>query len=868
VRDSADTTWATGLGGAVADAAGALVGSEPRLAAARQLVDVVGDTTVLGQLVESVTGLLQVTSGQISLMTDVQVVLAGVGDSRAGTTGELADVLCSLTLTGGAPLAVQDAASDERTRELPGVRSGAVRAYLGVPVRDSAGLFVGSVSVWSAQPRAWTATDAELVSLVAQAVGAQLQLRSLASGHASQLVRWALAVDSGQVGSFDWDLESGRLHWDERMRALFGSAADQADDVAAVFRERVHPADRERVAGAIDAAVATCGELQVEYRVLLPGGSTRWIRSQGKALAGPTGQAVRLMGAAYDTTEMASGRSRTDRVVEAMPSGFVTLDDGWRFTVVNAAAERLVGLERAEMLGRTMWEVFPDTVGTEVEAAYRRAVATQTPQTLEAYYPAPLDSWYEILAWPTPEGLSLYFADVDDRKRAVAVALQASTRLALLAEVNMDLLRADDVPVAVAAVPARLVPSLADGCFITLLGEDGRPRDVSSWHADPVRREALQEYLVHRLEQMPAGSPIARVLATGEPVRSSAAEVDRLLTDDGTRRLLAGLGADDAVVLPIRGRADRVIGALSLFSGAGRPTDPDDQHIAAEIAARVGLALENDRLVRAQSQLAEGLQRNLLTAPPEPDHAHIVVRYVPATESARVGGDWYDAFMQRDGATVLVIGDVAGHDVAAAADMAQLCSLLRGIATYTSAGPAEVLRGLDSSMRLLEIGTLATAVVARLEQTQQEFDQGVTRLVWSNAGHPPPLVLHPDGRQQLLDARRAELLLGVDADTTRTEQTVVLERDATVLLYSDGLVERRDADLDTGLARLQQAVAELAGSTLDELCDGLIERLVDGQPDDDVALAAIRLFRQDQPRPAEAGPNDVPPGVPPDHRAG
>lgn len=233
-----------------------------------------------------------------------------------------------------------------------------------------------------------------------------------------------------------------------------------------------------------------------------------------------------------------------------------------------------------------------------------------------------------------------------------------------------------------------------------------------------------------------------------------------------------------------------------------------------------------------------------------------------------MGGDWYDAFLQRTGATVLVIGDVVGHDIAAAAGMAHLRSLLRGIATHSSAGPVEILSGLDSSMQLLGVRTLATAVVARLEQTAQEFDRGVTRLVWSNAGHPPPLVIHPDGAQQILDERRPELLLGVDAGTARTEQTLVLERDATVLLYSDGLIERRDEDLDAGIARLQQAVRELKGSTLDELCDGLLKRLVDGHPDDDVALAAIRLFRQDQPRPPEAGPNDVPLGVPPDHTGG
>ena len=564
-----------------------------------------------------------------------------------------------------------------------------------------------------------------------------------------------------------------------------------------------------------------------------------------------------------DTGDGHEGQARTEGVLEAMPSGFFSLDDRWRFTFLNSAAERLLGQPRTALIGRSIWASFPDAVGSPFEEVYRSTVATGEPQTFEAYYPAPLDAWYDVLAWPTPEGLAVYFSDITDRRRALAATQRAAARAALTAQVTDRLSATTDTAGAVADLAHLLVPTLAEGAIVTLLAPDGRPRDVSSWHVDPGQRSALAAYTRTRVESMPLTSPLARVLTTGTAVRSTADEVSGLLPDGAARDLLQVIEASHAVVLPIRGH-DRVLGALSLFSGAGHPLDAEAEETARDLAGRMGLALDNARLAAAQNQIAESLQRSLLTDPPEPDHAHIVVRYVPAAESARVGGDWYDAFLQSRGATMLVIGDVVGHDVAAAAAMGQLRGLLRGIATYSDAGPAEVLRGLDTSMRLLQLSTLATAVVARLEQTAEEHDRGVTRLVWSNAGHPPPLVIHPDGTQAVLAGWRGELLLGVDEHTRRTEQTITLDRDSTVLLYSDGLVERRDSTLDGGLERLQRAVAELGDVTLDELCDGLVDRLVDGHPDDDVALVAVRLFRQDQPRPPEAGPNDVPEGVPPD----
>jgi serine phosphatase RsbU (regulator of sigma subunit) len=317
------------------------------------------------------------------------------------------------------------------------------------------------------------------------------------------------------------------------------------------------------------------------------------------------------------------------------------------------------------------------------------------------------------------------------------------------------------------------------------------------------------------------------------------------------------------VVIPLRGR-DQTVGLITLYNGSGRPPLGDhDLQTVLDAAARAGLALDNARLYAQQRQLAEQLQRSMLTAPPEPDNVQIVVRYEPAAKAAQIGGDWYDAFMQPDGSTVLVIGDVVGHDSAAAAAMGQIRSLLRGIAAHTGEGPAAVLRGLDEVLRRLLIDTTATAIVARIEQTFDERHRGITHLRWSNAGHPPPMVINPDGAVVALPGTEADLLLGVDPASPRTEASITLDRGATILLFTDGLIERRDQPISDGLVLLRDTLVELAHLPLEELCDRTLARLLPAERDDDVALIAVRLHRQDEPRPDEAGPTRVPDTVPP-----
>jgi serine phosphatase RsbU (regulator of sigma subunit) len=388
---------------------------------------------------------------------------------------------------------------------------------------------------------------------------------------------------------------------------------------------------------------------------------------------------------------------------------------------------------------------------------------------------------------------------------------------------------------------------LGDWVIVSLTGEDGRMRDVGSWHTDPALRTTAARYAELRLAALQSDAPILRALASGRTmtVADVGAAVGRTLPPGEVSDVFWALDPRTAVTLPLAARG-RTLGALSIYRSAGRlAADEDDVATAQEVAARVALALDNARLYEQQRRLAEGLQRSLLSAPPAPDAAEIVVRYRPAVEVAQVGGDWYDAFVQPSGTTMLVIGDVVGHDTEAAAAMGQLRGLLRGIAYRDGVGPAQVLSDLDAAVQGLGMRTMATAAVARVEQSPQQRDAGLTTLRWSNAGHPPPLVLHTDGRVEALAAERPELMLGVDPAASRSESVLTVRRGTTLLLYTDGLVERRDCDVDTGVARLRRHLAALTGLPLEQLADALLARMLPATPQDDVALVAICVHPPD-----------------------
>lgn len=407
-----------------------------------------------------------------------------------------------------------------------------------------------------------------------------------------------------------------------------------------------------------------------------------------------------------------------------------------------------------------------------------------------------------------------------------------------------------DAEQAVARLAQLVVPALADWCLVTLVEDEQQTgsrrslRDVGWWHADPALRPVVGAYAAERIAALRDTSFLSQALTTGRTVTATTGAADRIrsvLLPGPVHEHLAELAPESFAILPLRGRG-RTVGPLSLYSGAARaPIAAAELQTVADIAGRAGLALDNARLYRQQRQLSEGLQRSLLTAPAQPDSVQIVVRYTPAAEAAQVGVDWYDAFSQPGGTTLVTIGDVLGHNTEAPAAMGQLRAMLRAIAVTTDAGPAEVLTRVDAAMTTLQTRTTATAVVLQLDRTDEQAARGGTGVRWSNAGHPPPMVIHPDGTVAVLAAPRADLLLGVDDSTHRREHEAVLDDGAVLLLYTDGLIERRDSDLDAGLERLRDALAELAGRDLEQLCDQLLARMLPDEVDDDVALIAIRL---------------------------
>jgi PAS domain S-box-containing protein len=527
------------------------------------------------------------------------------------------------------------------------------------------------------------------------------------------------------------------------------------------------------------------------------------------------------------------------RMLDAMPAAFCLLDREWRFRYINAQAERLMGGPRVEFLGRTVTEAFPETVGGAFDDALRAAMRSGEPISFEAASPSePFERWVEVRAWPEPGGLAVYFLDVTDRVRAEEAARRATARTALLASVTAELSGALDGESALGRLAQLVVPTLADGCIVTVVDREGRARDIGSWHRDPQRRPLLERYTEIRLDTLPLASPVGLALHSGTSATEAVTAVLDLMPPGPARGILQALGPETAVVVPLPAE-ERTVGVLTLYQDPGRDVADDDLETLQQVAVHAGRAIERVHRQSQQAQLAEALQRSLLTDPPEIAHATVVVRYVPAAEAARVGGDWYDAFLQRDGSAVVVIGDVVGHDTAAAAAMGQLRGLLRGIAHYSGAGPAEVLRGLDEAISDMHTDTLATAAVARFERADAEG--GWTRLRWANAGHPPPLVLEPDGNVTVLGASFGDLMLGVDPAAQRCESVTTLRSGSVVLLYSDGLVERRGSTIDEGTDRLVQNLRALATRPLHDLCDALLRQMLHGTPEDDVALVAVRI---------------------------
>ncbi len=269
-------------------------------------------------------------------------------------------------------------------------------------------------------------------------------------------------------------------------------------------------------------------------------------------------------------------------------------------------------------------------------------------------------------------------------------------------------------------------------------------------------------------------------------------------------------------------------GLLRLDVSGPRSFTPDERAFLIAVARQTGLALERARLYEETRDVAHTLQRSLLAgAPPDDPRFAINTLYQPALEHLEVGGDWHDAFELPGGKIAIVVGDVVGRGLPAATAMGQLRSAVRALAG-AGLGPEAVMRHLDTFVEQVEAAQYATLAYA-------EVDPATGEVVFAAAGHLPPVLLGAEP-EVYLGGRSTPLGVTTPA-MPRTQATFTLAPGAGFVLYTDGLVERRDESLDVGLERLLNAIRARPEVRPQDLVDALVE---DGASEDDVCVLVFR----------------------------
>ena len=280
---------------------------------------------------------------------------------------------------------------------------------------------------------------------------------------------------------------------------------------------------------------------------------------------------------------------------------------------------------------------------------------------------------------------------------------------------------------------------------------------------------------------------------------------ERYPDDPAAAALFEGLRLRSAMVVPVRARG-RVLGALTLLTQHpyGRRYGPRDLHLAADLAGRAALAIDNARLYEVEHAAAATLQRSLLPAVPEVAGLQVAARYLVGVDGNQVGGDWYDLLPLPDGAIGLAVGDVVGHDLRAAAAMGQLRGVVRSYA-WDGGRPGSVLDRCDRLVQGLEMAAMATAVYARLDPPGPD---GTRMLRYANAGHPTPLLRTPTSELVRLDGHRSPMIGVIPPHGNgRGEAEISCPPGSLVLLYTDGLTDVAGYDADERTALLERTVA-------------------------------------------------------------
>lgn len=551
-----------------------------------------------------------------------------------------------------------------------------------------------------------------------------------------------------------------------------------------------------------------------------------------------------------DLSLPASAAGILQAVVDAAPSGVLAVSLGRRILAFNQRFLDLWGLDRADVslggpspaLGEAQRSKIADPEAFDRALVYghqhphERQVLTvglTDGRTIEGHSVPILgpDGAYLGRVW--------FQEDITERRHREAEGTALLGRLEAAERSHEFLLQAARFLVSVSgyaetldALAQMAVPTLGDLCLIDVLDDRGEIVRMAARHADPAYQATVARLFAWPPDR--GGShPSVQVMRDGA-TRWSVEMGDAFLratSRDGEHfDLLKQLGFTGYMCVPLLAEGD-VLGAVTLVSaGSGRRFSSADVALAEALAGHVAAAVARERRHERQLDLSHVLQSSLLPTDVPPELGlDVAMRFLPGTGGAEVGGDFWDVTMMPSGEAAFAVGDVFGHDMIAAATMAQLRSVCRVLRAQTH-GPSELVALLQSSWAYLGYKRLATAVFARVEPSSG-------RLRVASAGHPPPLVLRPDGACYVdLDPGPP---LGVSLQpVTAWEGT--LERGSSLIFFTDGLVENRRRRIEEGMTLL----AELAwaGRTLapDDLINHILAGMVDEERNDDIALVVAR----------------------------
>ncbi|MEV7995838.1 SpoIIE family protein phosphatase [Streptomyces sp. NPDC086077] len=532
---------------------------------------------------------------------------------------------------------------------------------------------------------------------------------------------------------------------------------------------------------------------------------------------------------AAPVTEASPGQARAALdFTERLPVGCCALDLSGRITFINSAGIQLVGADAAYLAGNRLWEVLPWLHAPVCEERYRAAVITRQPTSFTAVRPPDTSLLFQL--YPGANGISVHITpaaqQTDPVQAAPAGEPVGAMALYHLTHLAVALAEAVGVQDVVDLVADQIVPAFGPQGLVLMTTEEGR------LHVTGYR--GYRPDFVSRFDGTPlsAPTPATYALACGEPAfYPTFADFQHAYPDAPQFEARSAWA-----FLPLTA-SGHLIGSLVLSYDRPRPFPTAERALLTSLAGLIAQALDRARLYDAEHALAYTLQKSLLPhALPHIAGLEVAARYRPAGHGMDIGGDFYDLIHPTPTTAVAVIGDVQGHNSTAAALMGQVRTAVHSYAT-TGTSPSDLLACTNRLLSDLNAGLFTSCLTVHLDLPHH-------RARLASAGHPPPLLRHPDGHTEILRLPPG-LLLGIEPDTDYPTHDIPLPPGAVLVLYTDGLIEIPGTDIDDTTNNLAHHLSQTPAQDLDDLAETLIRHAELSAPNhDDIALLLIRPHKE------------------------